>query len=245
MCACCRRLRCNSYPLKFRQIPWHLQNATVRYTEMSEKTSQEGTFTINRIHAQLFPIRNINLTTTDSLALRAEGYLMDSAWLRLRLKESYTDSLGTFAMTLRAKPADLSVFNAALVPLASVKLTSGILDTITMRAIGHDYYSIGAMQMYYKDLKVQFLKKGSETKKTFLTGLITFAANNFVIRKNNSHRTGTVYFLRNRDRSFFNYLVKTALSGIASSVGAKKNKKYNKQYKRQQKLYNLPPPNFS
>jgi hypothetical protein len=129
--------------------------------------------------------------------------------------------------------------------MASVKIASGNLDTITMRAIGHEYFSIGEMQMYYRNLKVQFLKKGSETKKTFLTGLITFAANKFVIKKENSRRTGTVYFLRNRDRSIFNFLIKTALSGIASSVGAKRNKKYHRQYKRQQKLYNLPPVDFS
>ena len=222
-----------------------LHDATVRYTEMSARTMQEGSISINRINAQLFPVRNINISDTDSLTLHAEGYLMDSAWLRLRLKESYTDSLGTFAMTLRMKPTDLSVFNPALMPMASVKLVSGELDTVTMRAIGNDYFSIGEMQMYYKDLKVQFLKKGSTTKKTILTDLITFAANNFIIRKNNVNRTGTVYFLRNRDRSVFNFLIKTALSGIASSVGAKKNKKYNRQYKRQQKLYKLPPVDFN
>jgi len=159
----------------------------------------------------------------------------------LRLKEAYQDSLGTFAMTLRAKPADLLVLNSALVPLASVKIASGELDTLTMRAIGHDYFSIGEMQMHYKNLKIQFLKKGSETKKSFLADLITFAANKFVIKSANDRRSGTVYFLRNRNRSIFNFLIKTTLSGIASSVGAKKNKTYYRQYKRQQKLYKLPP----
>lgn len=216
-------------------------NATVVYTEQSDKTGQEGTVSVNRINAQLFPVRNVHIGAQDSLTLRAEGYLMDSAWLRLRLKEAYTDSLGTFAMTLRVKPADLAVLNPVLMPLASVKIASGALDTLTMRAIGNEYFSIGSMQLFYKNLKVQFLKKGSETKKTFLTGLITFAANNFVIKKNNDKRTGTVYFLRNRDRSVFNFLIKSTLSGIASSVGAKKNKKYFRLYKRQQKLYKLPP----
>lgn len=72
-----------------------LKNANVVYTEMSDRTGQEGAISINRINAQLFPVRNINIGLHDSLALRAEGYVMDSAWLRLRLKESYTDSLGT------------------------------------------------------------------------------------------------------------------------------------------------------
>ena len=79
-------------------------------------------------------------------------------------------------------------------PLASVKLTSGILDTITMRAIGHDYFSIGAMQMYYKDLKVQFLKKGSETKKHFLPASSRLRLIILLSEKSNHHRTGNRLF---------------------------------------------------
>jgi hypothetical protein len=232
-------------PVKLSLDTLALKGATVTYTEMSDKTGQEGRIYVNRINAQLFPVRNVNIGTHDSLALRAEGYLMDSAWLRLRLKQSYTDSLGTFAMTLRMKPTNLSVFNDALMPMASVKLVSGELDTVSLRAIGNEYFSFGTMQMYYKNLKIQFLKKGSENQKTVLTRLITFAANNLLLKRGNNSRTGTVYFLRNRDRGFLNFLVKTALSGIASSVGVKKNKKYYRQYKRQQKLYKLPPVDFS
>jgi hypothetical protein len=66
-------------------------------------------------------------------------------------------------------------------------------------------------------------------------------ANAFVIRKNNNGKTGIVYFERLRDRSFFNYIVKMTFSGMASSIGVKKNKKYLKQYERQLDIKNLPP----
>jgi hypothetical protein len=222
-----------------------IQNAAVAYTERNGKTGEEGTITLNRIDAQLFPVSNINTGRRDSLSLRAEGYLMDHAWMRLRVQESFTDSLGTFAMSVRMKPADLSVLNPALMPLVSVKLLSGTLDTVTMRATGNEYMALGEMKMFYKDLKVQFLKRGSETKKSLLTGLVTFAANNFVLKRHNTRRTGTVYFPRNRERSIFNFWIKMALSGVASSVGAKKNKTYYRNYKRDMKRYNLPPVDFN
>jgi hypothetical protein len=130
-------------------------------------------------------------------------------------------------------------------PLVSVKLLSGTLDTVTMRATGNEYMALGEMKMFYKDLKVQFLKRGSETKKSLLTGLVTFAANNFVLKRHNTRRTGTVYFPRNRERSIFNFWIKMALSGVASSVGAKKNKTYYRNYKRDMKRYNLPPVDFN
>jgi hypothetical protein len=125
-----------------------------------------------------------------------------------------------------------------------MKLQSGYLDTLTMRAVGQDYLSLGEMRMYYHDLKVQFLKNGSEEKKRFLQGLMTFIANSFVIKNENKKRVGVVYFPRLRDRSFINYFIKIAMSGVASSVGAKKNKRLMKRYNKQIKVRQLPPIDF-
>jgi hypothetical protein len=129
-------------------------------------------------------------------------------------------------------------------PLASVKLESGYLDTLSLRAVGREYLSLGEMSMFYHDLKVRFLKNGNETKKTFLTSLITFIANSFVVRSNNKSRIGKVFFIRNRDRSAINYLVKIAMSGMASSVGAKSNKKMVRRYRKELDKRNLPPIDF-
>jgi hypothetical protein len=54
-----------------------------------------------------------------------------------------------------------------------------------------------------------------------------------------------VYFPRNRGRSIFNFWIKMAFSGVASSVGAKKNKGYYRNYQRDIKRYNLPPVDFN
>jgi len=192
----------------------------------------------------LLNVKNYNIKPNDSLSIQANGYLMDTAWIRLRVKESYTDSLGGFLMTLRMKPADLTILNPALIPLASVKIESGFLDTLNMRAVGREYLSLGEMQMYYHDLKIRFLKNGMEAKKTFLTRIITFLANSFVVKKNNKSRTGNVFYIRDRDKSAINYLIKIAMSGMASSVGAKNNKKMIRRYKRELDKRNLPPIDF-
>jgi len=73
---------------------------------------------------------------------------------------------------------------------------------------------------------------------------MTFIANSFVIKRENSKKTGVVYFPRLRDRSFINYYIKIAMSGVASSVGAKKNKKLLRQYRKEIKLRQLPPIEF-
>jgi hypothetical protein len=50
-----------------------------------------------------------------------------------------------------------------------------------------------------------------------------------------------VYYTRQRDRSFINYYIKTFMSGVASSIGAKNTRKMLKQYQKELKKRNLPP----
>jgi hypothetical protein len=231
-------------PIKLSVDSVVLANAHVEYTEKGEITNESGTIPITRMSIIFNNVKNYNYSNTDSLRILAIGYLMDSIWTRLRVKESYTDSLAGFLMSVRMKPADMTVLNTVLMPLASVKLESATLDTMSMRATGKEYIAYGQMELYYHDLKVKFLKDGDETKRSFLKGLLTFIANSLVIRNKNSSRSGLVFFIRLRDRSAINYLVKIAMSGIASSVGAKSSRKMLRKYQKDLKHHKLPPANF-
>lgn len=208
-----------------------LNNAFIVYSELNEKTKKAGIIPVTKMSIQLLDVKNYNISKTDSLTLQATGYLMDSIHTTLKLKQSYTDTLEGFLMSLQMKPADATILNSALIPLASLKLESGFIDSLNMRVTGREYLAIGEMQLYYHNLKVRLLKNGDESKKTFINGLINLLANSFVIRKNNRSRTGKVFFIRNRDRSFINYLIKIALSGMSSSAGIKSNRKMFKRYK--------------
>jgi hypothetical protein len=221
-----------------------IDNANVVYTEFNDKTKKAGVIPVTRMMVRLLTVKNYNIQPTDSLRIHATGYLMDSIWMRLRVKESYTDTLGAFLMTLRVKPADMTVLNAVLIPLASIKLESGFLDTLTLRAVGREYLSLGEMQMFYHNLKIRFLRNGEDIKKTFSNSVISFLANSLIIKKNNKSRTGNVFFIRNRDKSAINYLIKIAMSGMASSAGIKSNKKMLRRYKKELEKRNLPSIDF-
>jgi hypothetical protein len=231
-----------------KKIPVHLSldtvnlnNTNIQYSELNDKTNQTGTISIDNLKGKIFPVNNYNMQPGDSFRLEAEAWLMDSVWIALKLRESYTDSLAGFLMTANAKPADARVLNPVLIPLSSVKIESGFIDTLSMRVVGREYISMGEMKLLYHDLKIKFLNNGIEKKSTFLKGFATFLANNFVIKKNNRSRTGVVFFQRIRNKSTLNYLVKITLSGISSSVGVRKNKKLVRRYKKQLRKRNLPP----
>jgi hypothetical protein len=176
-------------------------------------------------------IRNRDIGLNDSLFISMNALLMDSALIDLRLRQSYEDSLRSFLMTVRMKPTSLLFLNPVLMPLSNVKIISGKVDSLHMSAIGREYLSFGKMNMFYNNLRIQLVKDGDPDKTNFGLKMKSFIANNFIIRRNNNGRTGLVYFERLRDRSFFNYIVKMTFSGMATSIGVKKNRKYMKQYR--------------
>lgn len=228
-------------PVKLLLDTVQVTDAAVDYTEVHEKTKVPTTIPVKRMTLTLYNVKNTKASGADSLRIHANGYLLDTVWVRLRVKQSYVDSLGGFLMTVRLKPGDLRVLNPVLIPMASVKLLSGELDTLNMRAVGREYMAFGEMKMFYNDLRITILKRGTDSGKTILTRLMNFFVNTFVIRRNNHSRTGDVFFIRQRDRSAINYLIKITVSGMASSVGAKNNKKMLRRYNKDLEKRKLPP----
>jgi hypothetical protein len=222
----------------------NIENGQLFYTEKNAKSRAEGTLLMTNISGNLSNIKNRNLEEDDSLSLSLNAFLMDSALINLRVKESYADSLSGFLMSLRMRPTTLSFLNPVLAPLTNVVIRSGTIDSLQLRAIGNENLSLGEMNMFYRNLRIRLVKDGNKDSSSFLRNVASFLANTFVIRKNNNGRTGIVYFERLRDRSFFNYIVKMTFSGMATSIGVKSNKKYLKQYKSKLKEQNLPPIDF-
>ncbi|WP_276501175.1 DUF748 domain-containing protein [Terrimonas pollutisoli] len=208
----------------------NLKNAHVEYEEVNEKTGVPGKITVGDLNGTVTQIRNYNLGNRDSLQLKATGYIENKLHTHLNVKESYTDPLGGFVMTVKMDSTDLTVLNPVLKPLALAELKSGYLDSMYMYVVGREEMAYGKIKMAYHDLKVRIIAK--DEKKSVFRGVITFFANSMVKNKN-TEKLGTVFFKRLRNRSAVNYLVKITLSGVSSSIGLKKNDRLARKNKQQ------------
>ncbi|MBK6938087.1 MAG: hypothetical protein IPH18_15315 [Chitinophagaceae bacterium] len=85
------------------------------------------------------------------------------------------------------------------------------------------------MKMLYDDLKIEVLKEETGKKKR----VATLLANTFLIKTRNKSDIGEVFYIRKRDKSAINYLVKITLSGISGSIGLKSYKKMIRKYKKE------------
>jgi hypothetical protein len=215
-----------------------INNADVAYTEMNEKTNKSGTVTLKQLNAAISFARNYNYGTGDSLHIQAKALLMDSARIQVSFKESYTDTSARFLLKAGIGPANGKIVNSILVPLASVELESGWLDTLSMVVTGGEYLATGEMKMLYHDLKIKFLNNKGQKRKSVYKGVASFLAN-IVIKNRNRGNTDAIFFERIRDKSSFNYLVKITLNGISSSIGIKNNAKLLRRYKKELHKRNL------
>lgn len=210
------------------------------YEEMNERSGKKATVPFTRTQALLTDLRNIGQGGKDSLGIIAHTRLADTADLRLQFRESYTDSLNGFLMALNIGRFGLPALNGILEPMGSARIISGGMDTVHMNATGGEYFAWGRMNMYYHDLKVQFLNKEDYTRKTITTRISNFLANTLMLRKGNVRKTGTIYSERNREKSFFNYWIKIALSGMLTNAGIRAKTKEERKKHREIRSRDLP-----
>ncbi|MDQ6762967.1 MAG: hypothetical protein M3015_10120 [Bacteroidota bacterium] len=190
----------------------------------------EGSLLLDHLNGNFSNIRNYNFRPQDSLSFAFNGRFLDTAAFHLRVDESYTDPLFGFLMTLTIKPASLTILNPLLAPLSNIKFTSGKIDSFYMTAAGNENLARGNMTFYYHGLHLQIIKAGQISETSFLKLVESGLVNAFVLKTNNRDRNGLIYFKRLKDRSFFNYMNKIIFSGVATSVGAKKNNRYRKDF---------------
>jgi len=106
--------------------------------------------------------------------------------------------------------------------------------------VGNKNMAHGKMKFYYHRLRLQLLKDGETSKSSLIKQVASLFVNTFVLKTNNEGRSGLIYFERLKDRSFFNYMNKIIFSGVATSVGAKKNSQYRRKFTNDPDTYEDP-----
>jgi len=215
-------LRKIGFPLKINRLA--TDSMFVHYSEFNDKTNKEGT-----IELLLFKTALQNIATepqnSDTLVLEASGMFTGSIPFSLFLSQPYLDSLETMDVLIQAGPGRLTNLNNFLPALASVYVKNGRFSHLSLDAKAGQETADGRILFRYHGLHIRVLKKGEVEKKAFITGLITFIADRFLLRTSNTHRESRFTLPRNQEKSVFNYLVKIVVKGAGTNTGILKEKK--------------------
>lgn len=131
---------------------------------------------------------------------------------------------------------DLRKFNSMTENLFGISIVRGKggLDIPLIKM--NDIHSKGTINFEYKKLKLAMYNRNkAKLQKGIGSGLIEFMLNGVLVKSNNptflgKPRTGDVYFERNDQRSFFNYIWKSTMSGLMTTMGF-----YNKELRGEKK----------
>ncbi len=216
------------FPVKIHIDTTNIINLDIDNELIGEKTGVTSMIPVAEVKGTLYNIKNIQLRPNDSLTMDVSGKVFNNLTTHLFVKESYMDTTGGFKANIKTENYHLPHLNTILLPLIRTKIKSGQLDSLVVNANGDDNTSRGNLQLYYTNLKIRMVKKNNLEQENLWTKFVSWAANTFIIRKNNNGKPYPVYAERVKHKSPIHYLIQTILSGTKSALGLPELKSKNK-----------------
>lgn len=212
-----------------------LKDGIVEYVEQSAKVNNEGRIYFDDMNALITNITNDSLRISGNPKMRvaAETRLYGEGRVVSVFNFDLTDPEYTYDYTVSVGSFNLQALNEILEPSVLAKVRSGKLNSLQQVVTANDNYAQGQMIFRYQDLKVGLIKDVEEPNPGLGKVLASFFANTFIVRTRNPSpfvRKSDVFYERNHAKSIFDYLVKSTLSGVVESIGARNNRKSIRQH---------------
>ena len=208
-------LREISLPIKIDTL--ELNGNKISYSEYHAE-GKEGLIYFTNINGIISNITNIK---TDSIGnhmkVKARGYIYGKSRLDADFDFHIFDENNLFYYSGYLNKIDATAFNQMSVPVADLEIEEAIINDMEFHASANTNVATGTMTLKYDNLKVEIVNKE----------LKSFLANTFVIKNSNPQddelREGKMYFERDKRKAITNYVWKSILSGMKSSIGMDKH----------------------
>ncbi len=201
-----------------------------------EQTGEEpGKVLFDRMNATLVNLTNDPINQDRPMVCHVTSLLMGKAFLDARLNIPLNAPNDTFSLVAHVDEANLTDFNPLVSKLLPFKIRSGtVTNTEIKQFYANNDYSRGTMQMDYQNINIEIQNTKPGIWNRWKTGLETLLINWLVPdsnpKKNGKTRVGYIIYERDKSKGFFNFVWKSMLSGIKSSLGF--NSEEQKEIKR-------------
>jgi hypothetical protein len=204
----------------------NLKNVDVAYTEYNPMAQERGTVNIDNLTGTIKNVTNDSLQKSKNAFMAADlkAKIIKAADLDAHLRFNLNAADGAFTFRGNIGAMNMPALNPLASALGLVKIETGKIQKVEFDIKGNAIGSTGSLKMYYNNLKVQLLKEGEDGEAPKKKGLLSFLANNLVIKDANPEkgeplRVAPVQFTRSASQSFFSLLWKSVFTGIRETVG--------------------------
>jgi len=229
-----------------RNLKTYLRIDTVMLTNgkatYSEQTGEEpGVIFFDKMNATFTGLTNDSVLLMAGLVseLKGTAYLMGKGKLDATIRFNFGDRRNSFTFSSMIGPINLVEINPMLTKLLPAKVVSGKLHRLVIpQVFANDDFAKGKLLFYYNDLSINVMDKKQTTWTKIKTGVLNWAANDLVINDDNPTKSGKmkigqIYFTRDKEKGIINFLWKSALSGLKSTMGF--NSKVQKELIKEEK----------
>ncbi len=220
-----------------------IKNSSILYNEMAEDATKPGTVPVKQFYASLYQVTNDKQAIKNGgpmkWDLRGQVFLQPTLVIDVTFPADL--SAADFSFDGHMDAMDMTHFNTITVTNENIKIEEGHINKARFEVKAQQDYSTGTMWLNYDNLHLTLLKTSAKAGNKEL-GLISSLAN-IVIRSFNPSKNSNkpadpadIFFERDKNKSIFNYIFKSLIAGIKSTVlpGISMTKeKYDRQHDRQ------------
>lgn len=204
----------------------YIDDVDVAYTEYNPISQKRGTVYFQNLMGSITNLTNdsVRLSENHHAIADLHAMAMKTSRIDVRIDFNLTDKNAAFNYSGKVGPMDMTVLNPMARDMGLVEIESGKMQSAAFNIKANASGSSGLVHFNYTNLKIKLLKEGEEGEPVKKKGLLSFLANNLLIRDDNpskgeAPRTANISFQRTPAASFFNLLWKSFFIGMREIVG--------------------------
>ncbi len=209
----------NNLPVKINIGAISVNNASVIYTELSEKSRQEGVLSFDKINSHANRLTNMDnvISKNGSFIVKGSGVLFHKSKITASFSLALYDTLGAFTVDARAENINAPEIRKAASALTLLKVDSLQLSRMYGHIKGNQNYTQSELTILYTNLKIELQKTDRNANLKTKPG-ISLIANTFFVYTDNPMpggqvRSASTYMPRDPTIPFFPTIVKNIKKG--------------------------------
>ena len=222
-------------PLAFTIDTLIMDSANINIHEKSKQTKRVSNLFFEDMNVAITGIStDTNITKENNFMLvKASTKILGKGKAKFNMKIDLTSKNDDYWVNGTVKRLKATTFNQVLNPLFNVNIIAGEIQYVSFHYYANNDYSKGKMDMEYTHLKMElYSQKDTKKKNRFSSMLVNTVIKQNNVKRKKSYKQGVIYTERNKNKSSFNYLWKSIMSGIVTTlVPDRVLKKMNKKKK--------------
>ncbi len=190
---------------------------------VSETKFYDGNYNIENLVNQPSAIRANNICRVN-----ISTSFLHVAPIKATLELPIGDQQGKFTFKGSVGGGDATILNPILEPTSLVKIRKGTIKNLDVNLNGNNTRADGTVTILYDGLKVDVLKMGKDSgfnKKGFTSFVGNVIIKDANPKKGDPVRVAEVHHVRGMNRSIFNFIWKSILEGVNTSINNPKKMK--------------------